>query len=236
MKIEYANTIPLRQILDKMGLKPLNKRGDILNYNSPFNPEKAPTLKITVSSNTWFDVSLGEGGNGIDLVCQHLKYSSVSYQEADALRWLSNILEAPMKLGQAFKSASHANFCELKAILPLMHPGLIRYLDKRKIERRYHAEFFRELRVHNQASAKTFRAIGFRNEDGGYVLFNPAMQGQTGPYAISFIRGSVLKPDTIHIFHSIFDYLSLLSARKGAVLEGDAMILNDYQCLYLLPE
>ena len=231
MKIEYANTIPLREILNKMGLTPLNRRGDTLNYNSPLHPERAPTLKVTVSSNTWFDTSLDQGGDAIDLVCQHLKASGVSHQDGDALRWLSNIMQAPARLGVRFDTPSQAKSCELRAILPLMHPGLIRYLDKRKIDRRYQAEFFREVRVHNQLSCKTFRAVGFRNEDGGYALFNPAMQGQTGPYAVSFIRGSVSKPDTIHIFYSIFDYLSLLAARKGYVLEGDTIILNDYRCL-----
>ncbi|OJW77921.1 MAG: hypothetical protein BGO69_10755 [Bacteroidetes bacterium 46-16] len=229
MKIEHAHTIPLREILFKLGLKPLKNHKNTLVYLSPFSLNKTPTFKLYTHTNTWHDSASDCGGTTVEFAQAHLKNHGHHHTETDALRWLKNI-SFNATLAAQFAPKPQPDFI-IRNILPLTHVALLRYLDKRKIERRYIADHFRELRVFNPATRKLFRAIGFRNEEDGYALYNPATERFTKPHAISFIRGTTPKPDSIHLFKDIFDYLSLLSARRSHLLEGDAIILNRYSSL-----
>lgn len=233
MKIAYANTIPLRKILFKIGLKPEKKVGNKLLYPSPFDIEKSATLSVDLDTNTWFDDFLNFGGNVIEFLSFYLQKKDEAGTQADALRWLKNIFQAPPKIVTDFaEDFSEADaYYELRSILPVMHPGLLRYLDERKIDRRYAVEYLREVRVFNRKTKKVFRALALRNEDGGFAVRNPCRKANIGAIAIKFIRGQIPKPDAIHIFKDIFDYLSTLSARKGHLFDDDVIVLSSYHAL-----
>lgn len=231
MKIEYAKTIPLRKILFKMGFTPKKQTPEELLFISPFCNEKQETLSVNIKSNTWFDSALGYGGDVIDLVTEHLKYRGQSFGETSVLRWLKNMMASPSKLDVSFVpdyTKDDARF-EVRGILPLRSLTLLRYLDSRRIPRNHAYMFLREVRVLNTDKRKIFRAIGLQNEDGGFAIRSPILKACAGPQAISFIRGTEAKPEAFHVFKNIFDYLSILTHRKGLPFREDTIILNSYR-------
>lgn len=234
MKIAYANTIPLRKILFKIGLKPLRKVSIILAYVSPFDTTGNHTLEVNIKTNTWFDSALNRGGDVIEfLTCYLLSNDGEGGTQADALRWLNNIFKAPPKIIADF-AEDHKDTdskYEVRAVLPVMHPALLRYLDERKIDRHYGVEYLREVRILNKQTKKAFRALALRNEDGGFAVRNPCRKANIGPIAVTFIRGQTPKPDAVHIFKDIFDYLSILASRMGRLFKDDVIILNSYHAL-----
>ena len=88
----------------------------------------------------------------------------------------------------------------------------------------------KELRVQNTRTNKYFTALGFANEEGGYDLRNPFFKGCLRPKAISFIRGKVPKPEGVHLFEGVMDYLSAICQLRGNDLADDAIILNSLSC------
>ena len=91
MKIEHARTIPLREILCKLGLKPLKNHKNTLVYLSPFSTNKTPTFKLCTHTNTWHDSASDCGGTPLEFAKAHLKNHGHHHTETDALRWLKNI-------------------------------------------------------------------------------------------------------------------------------------------------
>ncbi len=92
-------------------------------------------------------------------------------------------------------------------------------------------QHLKEIHVCNQRTKKSFFALGFPNEDGGFELRNPFFKGCLGSKAISFIRGREPTPDSIHLFEGFMDYLSAISQLNGEGLTGDAIILNSLSYL-----
>ncbi|MBS1773062.1 MAG: hypothetical protein JST82_09375 [Bacteroidetes bacterium] len=233
MKIEYAKTIPLRKILFKIGFTPKKQTPDELLFISPFCNSGQESLSVALKTNTWFDTALGSGGDVIDLVTAYLQQQGNRDDEQSALRWLKNMMSAPSKLDVSFVTdykEQDARFV-LRNILPIRSLTLLRYLDARCIPRNYAYQFLRELRVLNKDKGKIFRAIGFRNEDGGFAIRSPILKASIAPNAITFIRGAEAKPDAFHVFRDIFDYLSILVHRKGLPFREDTIILNSYRNL-----
>jgi hypothetical protein len=90
--------------------------------------------------------------------------------------------------------------------------------------------YLKELRVQNSKTKKTFFTLGSLNEEGGYELRNPFFKGNVGVKSISFIRGSVPKPEQIHLFEGTMDALSILSDQSD-VAKDDIIILNSVSLL-----
>src|SRR5690606_19286043 len=71
----------------------------------------------------------------------------------------------------------------------LQEKSLVRYALQKGFSYSDAKRFFKQVYVLNKATGKEFRALGMRNEDGGYALYNPHLEALAGPASISFIRG-----------------------------------------------
>jgi len=232
MNIEHAKSIALSAILEKLGSKSEKQSGKDLWYFSPLRDEKTPSFHVDRKKNLWFDFGSDRGGDGIALVCAYLEASNEDHTVQDALRWLKNMMNnAPII--QEVHDPHEVNSPEkmvLKKTKPLKHRALIHYLTARGIPFAVAKDYLKEVHVYNSESKKSYFALGIKNEGGGYELRNPYFKGCIRPKHITFVRGTIPKPDGIHIFEGFMDYLSII-AQQGKPMENDAIILNSLSCM-----
>lgn len=234
MNIDHAKLIPLAQILDQLNIKPRKTSAGKLLYLSPIRKEKTPSFWVYSKTNSWYDYGIGQGGDPIDLACAYLKCIREDHTVADALRWIGNLSSSPYKfipVSIDTPSEDDEPCLSLKKAGVIQHIGLIHYLGKRGIPVPTAHKHLKEVHVHNKRTQKSFIALGFDNEEGGYEIRNPFFKGSLGAKSISFIRGIVPEEKAIHIFESFFDYISAITHLNGRGFKGDTIVLNSVSCL-----
>lgn len=236
MNIEYANTIPMRMVLGKIGLEPTLQTDYTLLFTSPFNNEKQPTLRLNLRTNCWRDTFTGAGGNLVKFVCLYLKRQGLPSDIKDSLNWLRLnigyvVLNCPEQTPDFTATDSKYKYKDHGL---LTTPELIRYLEQeRAISADYARFLLREVRLVNTKTGKTFSALGMANDEGGIAVRNPYLKANVRPLYISFIRGEQVKPDSIHIFKDFFDFLSISTKRNGKPFDNDVLILNHLSMMKL---
>lgn len=233
MNIEQAKTIPLAQILEKLGIKPTRERKHESTYLSPLRPEKTPSFQVNHTKNLWFDFGTGKGGDVIGFVRAWLESSNESSTVSDALRWLNNMagFVPVIKPVATIDYTKEDSNLVLKNAKPINHPALVKYLKARGIPFNVASAYMVEVLVHNTETGKDFFALGFANEDKGYEIRNPFFKGSVGAKAISFIRGKQPKPERIHIFEGFMDYVSAIAFHKIIRFDDDTIVLNSLSLL-----
>lgn len=228
MNIEYANTIPLRLVFDKIGSQPFEQDEKYLFYQSPFRKDDMPSIRVNVRHNTWRDNVDHKRGNVITLVCLYLKSIGKAARTKHALEWLRNtigyvilncppIVEAQSDSDRKYRYQDHGM---------ITRPELIRYLEGRGIPLKYARFVLKEIKLINTETQKTFSALGMVNDDGGISVRNPVVKAQIRSAYVTFIRGQVIKPDGVHVFKDFMDYLSMITRRNGKPFDDDVIILN----------
>lgn len=119
----------------------------------------------------------------------------------------------------------------LKSKKNIKHFGLIRFLESRGIPLNLAKQYFKELHVQEKETGKSFLALGFPSEEGGFELINPFFNGHVGAEGISFIRGAVPKPEVIHVYKNALDFLSVITQLNGKRPKGDSIILHSWSCM-----
>lgn len=234
MNIDQAKAIAIVEILSRLGIHPRKTNPDKQLYLSPVRQEKTPSFYVYLKTNRWHDFGDGRGGDPIDFARAYLKFTREADTTADALRWLKNMGVAGYEFKHIYteppKDGDDPSLI-LKKAGSIQQLGLIRYLEKRGISLELARAHLKEIDVRNQRTNKSFYALGLPNEEGGYELRNPFFKGSLGPKAISFIRGRDPKPEGVHLFEGVFDYLSAVAQLKGRGFKADAIILNSLSCL-----
>ncbi|MEZ5017258.1 MAG: hypothetical protein R2800_09425 [Flavipsychrobacter sp.] len=236
MDIAHAKSIPMRKIFAVWGIKPNPILHGLDLYTSPFDCEQKTKLVVNPKTNTWYDPVSNTKGDTIKLVCLYLQSQDVNHTVMDALRWLKNMVGfnyPTIELPPGMPRYERKDGCfVVKDKSYLSEPVLIRYLEENRcIPFRVARHILQQVRVLNRETGRSFIAIGFENEDGGFAIRNPKIKAHLGNRAISFIRGRVPKPSGIHVFKDVYDYLSAIIIREGKSFTEDAIILNSYDCL-----
>lgn len=229
MNIEQAKSIPLAEILDKMGGKPERPSGHDLYFKAPYRQENTASLHVNTLKNVWYDHGIGEGGDGINLTCKYLQSCGVSFNVPDALRWMGNMMGyAPIiKPIQNDEPPQDDRKLIVIQTQEIERPALVRYLESRGFPVPFAKQYLKQINVYNRQSKKSIFALGFKNDKGGYEVRNKFYQGSTKPKYITFIRGEVIKPPEIHLSEGWPDYLSaIIHKRDGRKFEGDTIVLN----------
>jgi Toprim-like/CHC2 zinc finger len=232
MNIKDAKATDLSSILNKIGHVPARQKGHDLWYYSPFRKEKTPSFHVNTAKNVWYDFGEVMGGSVLDFVCVYLKFHDEDHTLADALRWLGNmhgLTAAQTFVEEDFIDCSTT--LSLRRITAVQNPTFIPYLDSRGIPFALARKYLKEAYVHNANTGADFYALAIANENGGYELRNKFFKGCIAPKSISFVRGTHLLHDEIHIFEGMMDFLSALSIQKDKKFEGDVIILNSLSCL-----
>jgi Toprim-like len=230
MNIEQAKAIPISVILDKLNLTPQRTSGHKQLYFSPFRNEKTASFWVDTKTNLWCDFgdSKWKGGDGIHLVRAYLDSENENCAVTDALRWLKNMTG----FVPAIKAVADPDDTPTETTLILKHTGklvnekLIEYGLSRGIPKTLMVSYFGQSLIYNAKSQKKFYALSMRNELKGHELRNPYFKGCIGKKYITFMRGTVSKPTSIHVFEGAFDYLSVIAQENGQLLKDDAIILH----------
>lgn len=235
MNIEQAKAIPLPEILCKLGFESAREPGRQSWYLSPLRSERTPSFHVHLERNVWYDHGDGRGGNTLDFAIHYLQMQGKPGSVPDALRFLSDIMGggsfsslATPTLPKPVKSDPVLELVSLKSV---QHPALVQYLQARGIDVEIARLYLKQASVRNAETGKRFFALACKNEDEGYELRNPYFKRAISPKAITFIRGSVVKPDGLHVFEGFTDFLSVLTREKADRLQFDTIVLNSVSLL-----
>ena len=230
MNIEQAKTIPISVILDKLNQKPQRTNGYRVCYFSPFRNEKTPSLWVNTKENTWHD--FGEvkwkGGDSIDLVRAYLDSQHENSEVTDGLRWLRNMtgfIPAIKPVIDPNEVTTDSKLL-LRKTTVVNNSALLNYGRSRGIPQDILKQYFQQAYLFNSQSQKSFNALCMRNDKKGYELRNPYFKGCIGNKYITFIRGSVPKPEGINIFEGAFDFVTVVTQQEGKPFEDDCLILH----------
>jgi len=227
--------------LQQQGYSPQHIRGNAYWFCSPLRKEHTASFKVNTERNQWYDFATGEHGDIIDLVCilqhcsiakamKHLSSASNTY----AVR--SSTLVAPSFSfgGTSIPAAPPAHHMELISVKPITHPRLLQYLAERGLKKsdvlQEKSDVFSFLwEISYKISDKTFFALGFANDAGGWELRNPCFKGCMAPKSISAIKGK--DGERLQIFEGFMDFLSWRKLHPE--IDADSIVLNS---LALLPK
>lgn len=177
MNCEQTNQIDLVDYLHSLGYDPKKINGNDYWFYSPFREEKEPSFKVDRSKKVWHDHGLGKGGKLVDFAMEYYHYNV-----SDALQKVSffqgrmpfqNIaIRPPLHSHQnSLLDARNAKETAVK-IIPAKQPTqdlmLCRYLKQRRIEKYIADKYCHEVLFTNSGKEKEYKAIGFKNNTGGY--------------------------------------------------------------------
>ena len=221
MEIQNIKQIAITDYLQQQGYVPARVQGIHYWYYSPLRNESTPSFKVNTERNQWYDFGSGEHGDIIDLVCA-LHRCTIS----EAIRLLSGskqIVHQDFSFGGERKTSKHK--LEIISVQSLTNPYLLRYIAERGISLSIANRFCSEIRYNN--TNRTYYAIGFANDAGGWEIRSPYFKGCIAPKAITTISKGT---DVLQIFEGFMDFLSWQTLNLSSTC--DTIVLNS---LTLLP-
>lgn len=216
MKNNRKSDVDLISILAKYNVYPKYTRNNCIWFNSPFREEKQPSFKVDTNKNLWYDFGLGEGGNAIKLLC---KINNLSPKEV--FRTISGNVYTEFKGASVKMEESPLEI--LEAIRPVKHPALVKYLSGRLINLNgaFKCEKLNEVKY--RVRSKTYFALGFSNDKGGFEIRNSLWKGASSPKSITTIQG---ESKILNVFEGFMDYLSALTYYRINKSKHTSIILN----------
>ena len=217
------HNIKLQSIVDDLqqqGYSPQHVRGNAYWYCSPLRNEQTASFKVNTERNQWYDFGTGEHGDIIDLV-RALQHCTMN-QAIELLTGSKQIAQQDFSFGGERKISKHK--LEIISVQSPTNPYLLRTSQSEeslKIANR----FCSEIRYNN--TNRTYYAIGFANDAGGWEIRSPYFKGCIAPKAITTISKGT---DVLQIFEGFMDFLSWQTLNPASAC--DTIILNS---LALLP-
>ena len=221
MEIHNIKQIAITDYLQQQGYSPARVQGIHFWYCSPLRNESTPSFKVNTERNQWYDFGTGEHGDIIDLV-RTLQHCTM-YEAIDFLIGSKQIVHQDFSFGGERKTSKHK--LEIISVQSLTNPYLLRYIAERGISLSIANRFCSEIRYNN--TNRTYYAIGFSNDAGGWEIRSPYFKGCIAPKAITTISKGT---DVLQIFEGFMDFLSWQTLNPSSTC--DTIVLNS---LALLP-
>ena len=95
---------------------------------------------------------------------------------------------------------------------PIQDLMLCRYLRQRRIAKNIADKYCYEVEFRNAEKEKIFKAVGFKNDAGGYELRNEYFKGSSSPKDINLLDN---KANSISVFEGFFDFLSYQAVHQN---------------------
>jgi len=217
LSLEEAKQIDLVDYLASLGHHPSKVRNSDYWYLSPLRKENTPSFKVNRKLNRWYDHGIGEGGSIIDFATQY--HGGTIGEILHKLNPGFFFHSSPIRSSEPQPKERKIEIIEDS---PLSSSSLIRYLALRKIPYEVASQFCRE--VWYQVEGKTYYAIGFINDSGGYEIRNPYFKGSTSPKDITTFNNGA--PE-VAIFEGFIDFLSFIAIHHNQEkIRTDFVILN----------
>lgn len=213
--IQQIKQISIRDYLALRGIEPMQQNTRYGLYLSPLREEHSSSFKVDYIQNLWYDFGLGEGGSIIDLVmrmknCDFMQ--AVQSLDNGEIKTTASAIPVPvMPTVPVLRILSDA---------PLHNAALVAYLQSRAIDPATASAYCREVRY--TVGGKTFFAVGFRNDAGGWELRNRYFKGCTSK-APTTCRGDY---PTCLVFEGFMDFLSYLTLKRARNPPHNIVVLN----------
>lgn len=215
--IRQIKQISIRAYLAEQGLHPVKDNPRYGLYLSPLREEHSPSFKVDYMQNLWYDFGLGTGGSIIDLIMRLEQCDA-----GEAMRRLEQHINGMSVSSFIWKNPAPRRLPSIivERVQPLENPALLDYLTERDIDldtARVHCS-----EVHYRVADKSYFAVGFRNDAGGWELRNRYFKGCTSK-ASTTRRGDYL---TCLVFEGFMDYLSFLTLKRNPNPPHNVVVLN----------
>jgi hypothetical protein len=223
MTIEEAKDIDLVDYLSSLGHQPEKINSFNYWYLSPFREEKTPSFKVNRKINRWYEWG-GEGARGGNLVDFGILYHHCNVRTL--LQRLDNNFSSLVQLDRqqivGKRSDQTAHSIRVLSSHYISSYPLVSYLRERKIADDIADTYLREVRYQN--GSKTFYALGFKNDLGGYGLRSRNFKGCCSPKGVTYIEKGA---GDLAVFEGFFDFLSYCTMYyKQAATRQNFLILN----------
>ena len=226
---QTLQSISIVEIMAHLGKNLAHDRSGM--YYSPFRDESTPSFHIDVPTNRWYDFGTAEGGGLFEFACR-----IAGITRGEVYDWLATFRKmipeseykevvAKIKTSKPSRiivdSASH-NFTRHK---------LIEYAQQRAVAKDILERYCEEVLYHiDSYPDKKYFAIGFKNNDGGYVLRSSLAKKCTSSAMTTLSPEGELTEqvtgDKVLVFEGFMDFLSWLSSVQQDTPEYDCCILN----------
>lgn len=219
--IQEIKQLSIVNYLQQAGHEPKHIKGNAYWYCSPLRQERTPSFKVNTERNQWYDFATGEHGDIIDLV-----YALNRCSTAEALQHLRGETGLPkpdFSFGGTKTSAQQG--LEILSVQPISNSQLQRYGSERGISLSQLEKYCSE--VHYRTGERTYYALGFPNDAGGWELRNPYFKGCIAPKATSTLGAGA---KSVQVFEGFMDFLSWRTLHPNE--PSDSLVLNS---LALLP-
>ena len=180
--IQYIKCLSIRDYLLRRGIQPARENARCGFYLSPLRAEHTPSFKVDYVQNLWYDHGTGKGWSIIDLVM-----GLENCDKSQATRLLGNGEISPITSLAPASVAPTVPALRILAHTPLQHAALIGYLRERGINPLIAAAYCRQVRY--EINGKSYFAIGFRNDAGGWELRSERFKGGSSPKYITTLKG-----------------------------------------------
>jgi len=218
LSLPQINALDMVAFLDTLGYTPTRTSFPHFWYLSPLRHEKTASFKVNRKINAWWDFGIQQGGNlGRFLsLYYHCSLHDVPGRFSAGL---------PMPVVPPFRVSqipAPDNSIRQLTIGPLLAPGLLRYLSRRRIAQHVAQQYCFE--AHYIVREKQYYAIAFPNRSGGYELRNEYFKGSSSPKDITLITA---QSSTLCVFEGFTDFLSYQTALSSLPIPArDYLILN----------
>ncbi|UZD21197.1 toprim domain-containing protein [Algoriphagus halophytocola] len=178
-----------------------------------FLSQRTGSIAVDHRTNVWYDHSAGRGGDVLEAV-QVFENKTFSQSVEQLSDFPTERIVVPKNKPKA------APNIKIESVKKVSHPALLNYIRSRGLESDDISDFTKE--VHWCNKGKSYFAVGFPNESGGWVLRSSIFKGNILGGGISIqILGT---PERIKIFEGWFDFLSYLKLSEAT--DFKAIILN----------
>lgn len=214
--IQAIKCLSIRDYLAQRGLHPTKDNPCYGFYRSPLREERTPSFKVDYGQNLWYDFGLGVGGSIIDLV---MRLERCDFTQA--VRLLGGGGRTAISTPASTSALPTVPALRILSDMPLRHPALVNYLSSRGIGSEIALTHCRE--VHYVVGGRSYFAVGFRNNAGGWELRSERFKGCVSPKHITTIDN---RSDIVVAFEGFTDFLSYLSMKPDGWPHLDATVLN----------
>lgn len=215
--IDQARQIDLVDFLYSAGHQPQKISRNDYWFLSPLRDEKTASFKVNRKLNVWYDFGIGKGGNFIDFgvlfhrctvseLLQKLSGNTQVFAQTLSVNELSKsqtVSNFERQVANSLQNSGDYSHIKITGTREISDPFLLNYLRQRRIDLSVANAFCKE--VYFTLNDKNYRAIGFKNNAGGYEIRNAFFKCSSAPKYVTYLDNNA---ENITVFEGFFDFLS----------------------------
>lgn len=238
MKTQDAKKIDMVLYLQSRGYSPAYQKrsGREVWYHSPLSDgEKTPSFKVNTEYNSWYCFSSARGGNILDFIMElentDLKGALSHLDDANVSNTITMFKQKSIPTESLLETVEDRgdNDIVIEKVKALSNKALLQYLKGRGLQETLSKKYLKEIYYTiggsgRSGTSKSYFAVAFENDDGGYEIRNDYFKGCSGVKSITSFQ--VSKTKEVYVFEGWSDFLSYLTLQRIEEQEGLCIVLN----------